>query len=260
MQLLATGDGVVFDDRYPMEYRFVSYFARMAATMAEPFDAARHVGVTPFFFGSEPSCGPIPFTSDILDVGQLQAPLLHQMWLAWSTVARATHPAMRLYAEKLAVGVEVLAAAAIPLRVVDLVRDPRDMLASIRAFTAKGIDGFGRTPGVDEAAYLTAFVETYRNGLHRIQAPLPDGVAHLVLRCEDLVADLTAVAARMGRWLGIELDAAAVVSNRHAFDHHRTSASPEESVGRWRTDLTAGEADYLRAELAEVAGAFGYDL
>ena len=31
----------------------------------------------------------------------------------------------------------------IGIRVIDLVRDPRDVLASIRAFTSAGVDGFG---------------------------------------------------------------------------------------------------------------------
>ena len=47
MQLLGTDSRVVFDRKYPAEYRFLSYFARIAGSMTEPFDSDRHVGVTP---------------------------------------------------------------------------------------------------------------------------------------------------------------------------------------------------------------------
>jgi hypothetical protein len=44
MQLLATSPEVVFDDRYPSEYRFLSYFRRLAELATEPFDERRHRG------------------------------------------------------------------------------------------------------------------------------------------------------------------------------------------------------------------------
>lgn len=48
MQLLASNSRVVFDNRYPAEYRFLSYFTRVVEMMTEPFDETVDVGVTPF--------------------------------------------------------------------------------------------------------------------------------------------------------------------------------------------------------------------
>jgi hypothetical protein len=50
------------------------------------------------------------------------------IWSAWSEGARSGQPALRWYAEKLAVDIRQIDEASIPLRVIDLVRDPRDVL------------------------------------------------------------------------------------------------------------------------------------
>jgi hypothetical protein len=46
MQLRGTSPAIAFDDRYPAEYRFLSYFIRTSEMITEPFDEDRHAGVT----------------------------------------------------------------------------------------------------------------------------------------------------------------------------------------------------------------------
>ena len=261
MQLLATSPEIVFDNRYPSEYRFLSYFARMATMMTEPFDEHRHAGVTPFFFGDEQQWGPIPFRSEVLDTGALQVPLLRSMWEAWSETARAHHPGLRWYAEKLAVEIDPISDAAIPLCVVDLVRDPRDVLASIRAFTAAtAVDGFGRAPGMDERDYVEQFIATFADGLARMSQPRPAGVEGLVIRYEDLVTDLGSEAERLQDWLGVQFDPARVEASQHLYAHHTTSASPAASIGRWRHELSDDDAQAVTGGLGELLRPFGYQL
>ena len=98
MQLLATSPEIVFDSRYPSEYRFLSYFRRVSDMITEPFDETRHRGVTPFFFSDDLEFGPIPFRSDLIDVAALRGPLLGSMWRAWSDEVRVRHPQARYYA------------------------------------------------------------------------------------------------------------------------------------------------------------------
>ena len=260
MQLLATSPQIVFDDRYPSEYRFLSYFARMASMMTEPFDAERHVGVTPFFFNADQSWGPVPFRSDVVDPPNLAVPLLRQMWMAWSEEARQRHPSMDHYAEKVAVDIRSIIEASIPLRVIDLVRDPRDVLASIRSFTAAGVDGFGRSPDIDESKYIDQFIATFGEGLRRMLEPLPSAVDRIVVRYEDLIADLHSESRRIAEWLGVELDPATVERSSANYAHHITAPSPSASVGRWHSDLTSEEAEAVAAGLRELAAAFGYQL
>ena len=175
MQLLATSPAIVFDDRYPAEYRFASYFARVAEMMTEPFDEARHPGATPFFFRDSPVWGPVPFGSDVVDVAALRPAMLRSMWTAWSDAASAERPHARYYAEKIAVPLEVLTGAGLACRVIDLVRDPRDMLASIRSFSERTAGGFGRRPGQAEHEYVVEFIDRIGSTLSQM-ATAPSGL------------------------------------------------------------------------------------
>ena len=259
MQLLATGEGVVFDDRYPSEYRFLSYFARVAEMATEPFDEQIHPGVTPFFFDAARPWGPVPFVSDVIDVAELRSPALSGLWAAWSAVARQRQPGIVAYAEKVAVEIETIHAAGIPVRVIDLVRDPRDVLASIRSFTASGVDGFGRSPGVDERDYLETFIGRFRAGLQMMAKPLPAGVERLLVHYEDLVADLDTETARIGSWLGIDLDPDRVLASRSQYAHHMTAETTESSVGRWRRDLDPDEAGRITEAIGDAAMGLGLE-
>lgn len=259
MQLLGTDSRVVFDRKYPAEYRFLSYFARVVDSMTQPFDSDRHVGVTPFFFGPRPAWGPIPFSSDVVEPSSLMGPLVQGLWSGWSEEVRRSVPDVAYYAEKLAVDVDVIVEAGIPVRVIDLIRDPRDVLASIKAFTADGIDGFGRRPGVDDHEYAESFAERFDAGL-RAMLSTPSGVDHLVVRYEDMVNSLGAEARRIGSWLGLDLDADPVDADRASYAHHVTSDSPLTSIGRWKRELSDVEVEILGDRLADSARPFGYRL
>jgi Sulfotransferase family len=259
MQLLGTGHGVVFDDRYPAEYRWLSYFARMADRMLEPFDAARHPDATGFFFDAERAWGPVPFDSDLVDRSRLASGVLEGMWAAWSAEVRHRRPEAALYAEKVAVDIETIALTAIPLRVIDLVRDPRDVLASIRSFTARGVAGFGRRHDQDELEYVEQFVSTISAGVERMTAT-PATVDRLIVRYEDLILDSFNTVDRLSEWLGLELDHDAVTQQRSTYQQHMTSPSPEASVGRWQHDLDRPAVEILADRLGSVMEPLGYDL
>ncbi len=147
MSLLGTSPSIAFDRRYPAEYRIGSYLARMAAQMTEAFDERTHVGVTDFFFGPQPSWGPLPFQSDALDIEAWRPELLRAMWASVSDAVLAARPDARWYAEKLAVDEGALRAAGVEVFTIDLVRDPRDVLASRRSFLAGGTDHWARDAG-----------------------------------------------------------------------------------------------------------------
>jgi hypothetical protein len=233
MQLLGTSPDIAFDARYPAgERRYLSYCIRAGAYLTgEPT-----LGVTPLFFSDR--FGPLPF----------EAPPLGAVWARalWSATGDELWPGARWYAEKLAVPVDEIVAAGIPVRVVDVVRDPRDLLVSIRAFLAKtGNDGFDSVadgPG--------GFARTLAERLDEMAASTVDRVT---VRYEELVGDIQSCAARLGGWLDVELDPSALPS-WEAMAHHTTSASAEASIGRWRDELPADEARLL----APVAERLGY--
>ena len=238
MSLLGTSPSIAFDRRYPAEYRIASYLTRMASQMTEPFDERTHVGVTNFFFGPQPSWGPLPFRSDALDITAWRPELLRAMWASASDALLAVRPDARWYAEKLAMDERPLREAGVEVFTIDLVRDPRDILASRRSFLAGGTDHWSRD--------ALSVAEELSVRLDELDAQPPD----LRLRYEDLALDLDTTAEMLGEHLGVELFSSDV--DRPA--QHVTTPSATASVGRWRSDLDDDDA----ATLTPIATRLGY--
>ena len=238
MSLLGTSPSIAFDRRYPAEYRIGSYLARMGSQMTEPFDERTHVGVTDFFFGPQPSWGPLPFPSDALDIESWRPELLRAMWASASEEMLAARPDARWYAEKLATDEGLLRAAGIEVFTIDLVRDPRDILASRRSFLAGGTDHWARD--------AKSVADELSERLDELDAQAPD----LRLRYEDLALDLEAAAETLSEHLEVEL----FPSNVDRPAQHVTTPSATASVGRWRSDLDDDDA----ATLTPIAERLGY--
>jgi hypothetical protein len=201
----------------------------MAHQITEPFDERTHVGVTDFFFGPQPSWEPLPFRSDALDIERWRPGLLRAMWASASDALLAACPDARWYAEKLAVDEGRLRDAGVEVFTIDLVRDPRDILASRRSFLAGGTDHWKR-----DAKSIAHELDLR---LNELDAQPPD----LRLRYEDLAIDLDTAAAMLGECLGVEL----VSSDVDRPAQRVTTPSATASVGRWRNDLDEDEAAVL---------------
>jgi len=238
MNLLGTSAAVAFDRRYPAEYRVASYLVRMSERMTEPYDEGRHVGVTDFFFGEQPAWGPLPFRSDALDVGHWRPELLRAMWASASDALLAERPTARWYAEKLAVDETPLRNARVEVFTIDLVRDPRDVVASRRAFLAGGTEWWERD------------AERVATELEQRLDELDASPANMRLRYEDLACNLEETAHELADRLDIELSPSDV--DRPA--HHVTSPTAAASVGRYRSDLDPADA----AALTAIAERLGY--
>lgn len=141
-----------------------------------------------------------------------------------------------------------------------LVRDFRDMLASMNAFDAqRGYAGFGRDTAASEEAYV-ARLGQLAGALHAVVEERPDA---LVVRYEQLVADPVAELARVLRHLDLDpIEAAAVVERAERrtreMDDHVTSADASASVGRWRRDLMPELQELAQRELGPALTGFGY--
>jgi hypothetical protein len=252
LQLLATCNEVVLERRYPEgERRYLSYCIRMAEWAATPWDPKVHPGVTELMFGPTDQGGPIPFEPTLVDPVRLGPLMLLGMWGAISKELRRSTPGAQFYAEKLVGDGRLLANSDIPLQVIDLVRDPRDVFCSIRSFTG-GTAGFGRTDGQTDDEFLRQMVSAHLQRLQLIRTT-PPHVDRILIRYEDLVGDFAAQADRLARWLGLRLDPATVLADYEQRNHHRTTPSVEESVGRWRRELSADQSrniwDVLGGEL-----------
>jgi Sulfotransferase family len=256
MQLLASAPEVVCDRQYPIgEYRYLSYCVQVATRMGTPFDPERDLAVTEMLFGTADRTGPLPWVASALSVEKLGPRALRALWGACSAGFRERAPSSQWYAEKLACPVEAIVAAEIPLCVVDVIRDPRDVVASMIAFGDRsGPWGFGRTPGETGDDWVAGLVRTFAARIDTMLAP--SGGSTLLLRYEDFALNLTATADLLGDILGVHLDADAAAAQRP--ENHVTTTSIEESIGRWRRDLAPELAEAIWSVLGSRLVVLGY--
>jgi Sulfotransferase family len=110
------------------------------------------------------------------------------------------------------------------LKEVVLIRDPRDLLCSHMAYFQN-----------DQELALQHLTLATRE-LMRIKREESDSV--LLVRYEDMILDARPTFARVGSYLGVEsLFVPDDASEKSSFGAHGTSASPEASIGRWRSQL-----------------------
>jgi hypothetical protein len=143
-------------------------------------------------------------------------------------------------------------------RMVHMVRDPRDVLASQRA-------AWGR-----RAQHIVSTVDAWRRsaGLAR-RGPAAHGDAYVVVRYEDLVAEPSRVVREICPALGLEyrpemLDVAGRPLRPATDADDPASATPaapisRRSVGRHRAELHPGEVRYIEWRARREMAAWGYE-
>ena len=270
MQLLATSPEISFDRTYPFENLCLasllhyleplmgSYEARTTSWIDDP---DRIWWAPPDNFGFEVSGVPLHYPGLGVDRTAFHLGAVRGIWQAYSDVAPWPGDARpRFYAEKYGGLAEVLSAAGIPHRMINLVRDPRDVWCSVLAFDSKrGYYGFGRREDQSAEDYLSSFLRVVRRRMDAMAVKDPDR-PEIVVRYEDLISDIDRVATRLGRWLGLELDPQAALQATEDYAHHKTAASRDESIGRWRDELRPEINDRFAEELAGHLGRYGYPL
>jgi hypothetical protein len=144
-----------------------------------------------------------------------------------------------------------------------LVRDFRDMIASIFAFNAKrGTAGFGREVVADDEAYIEQQRQAVDELLERWKRVTP---AAFLLRYEDLVIRPEETLPRLLRYLEADQDptlVSAMISDaaRETPEsaYHRTAESPQASIGRWERDLSEELKSACTRAFGPLLRAFGY--
>lgn len=268
MQLLGSSPDIFFDKVYPFEDRCLANLLYYLSPLRAPLPPRttwwteapdRVVWIDPAEFGFDPQGQPLNYENLGVDRADVHLGAVRGVWQAFSAAAeRASGRPLRYYAEKYSGYAEVLVEAGIPFRVLDIVRDPRDIWASIQAFDAKrGYYGFGRREGQSDEDYLRAYARSIRLRLDELAAPVP-GLPAVLLRYEDLIADLAGETHRVGRWLGLPLDPGVVDVNLDSLRHHLTTETAADSVGRWRRDLAPAVVDFLESELGAHLDRLGY--
>jgi Sulfotransferase family len=148
-------------------------------------------------------------------------------------------------------------------REIFLVRDVRDLLASILAFNAKrGYADFGREAVTTDEEFVERLrlqvTHMWREWQRRSDR------AHLV-RYEDLILHPNETLRAILDYLGLRGDAGTIdrmlletSEDSDASRGHRTAPDAGSSIGRWRHDLPRAIRSLAQREFAEVMEGFGY--
>ncbi|MDA8366629.1 MAG: sulfotransferase [Actinomycetota bacterium] len=252
---------IAFDRIYPFENRYFGYLAHLVTPMSASFDPEGPWTTSEMLRGDPTRYGPIPFHASSLDPTDFRIRSVRHLWQALAeSLAGYSRTPLRYYAEKAwGNSLELLAEAGIKAKVINLVRDPRDVVSSIRAMDEKrGYFGFGRTDDMSEDDYLQFVVATMRRNLDAMSSAEAAHDCRLV-RYEDIVRDPELVTRDLGSWLGVELDADRSVLAGPIFDRHATSSSAEQSIGKWKVRLTEREVTEISRVLGASMQRFGYE-
>lgn len=258
MQLLGTSEAVAFDRTYPFENRYLAYLLHLFGPLGVAFDPDRDVPQATMLQRPPGVFGPIPFAAD-MDLAALQHAMLRHAWEAFTEVTRTERPGARWYAEKMTGDFRLVGEAGIEHRILQIVRDPRDVFASVTAFDRqRGFFGFGRVEGQSDDEFLGQWIAQVRRRTQDLTHQLATHPSVERVRYEDLVRDLAGTAARLGAWLGVELRADVVEAATADFRHHMTSPDPASSVGRWRETLPRSQRRRIERDLRDELRALGY--
>lgn len=280
MACLRAHPAVLCYGSFPYETRQLSYWSEVFTSLSRPRSAVQPIqsnGLTPYWWLGDPTMpvhaliGTDPAIDWALgdNLRDLAVSCRDRIsgfyrWFA----EREGRPEARYFAEKLmpVPDVQTRLLELYPrAREVFLVRDPRDMLASIFAFNRKrGDAGFGRAVAASDVEFVAQIahaMDTLAEAWCRRGAG-----AHLV-RYESLMLQEAETLEALFGYLGVDnapetIDAVRLgvaATDPSLVGAHRTVANPAATVGRWRTDLAADVIEAANALLAPSLHAFGYD-
>ena len=232
MAILGTNPQVAFDRTYPFETRCLSYIAR-SALLAGRRAVADHFEQVQLFEFETNNFGAPPFP-DGLAVGPMTDDWLASLTQLYYSKLQRNRPEAKFYAEKAPPWLAPMLRRIGAVKVIHLIRDPRDTFLSASAFReSTGALGFGRA----DQSVVQQSRQIIRGWLgacenERADRGRPDS---LVVRYEDWVTNPEKVVASLNGFLGIELNASAPELTKN-LSRHQTSKKLSDSVERWRRE------------------------
>src|SRR5215213_8935789 len=281
MRMLAAHPGVVAYARPPYEVRAGKYWLHVLKTLAAPTDASKRIGA-PMEFHLEPlAAGGNPFYSAafaawpeveawsgstyITDLATFCQRSIDGWYLATAAAQGEREDALVFFAEKhFPDAYPRLMRELYPdARELFLVRDFRDMVASMRAYNArKGFGDFGRETAQSDADWLADL----RRGVVALRDAWRErGDPSNLVRYEELVRDPQATLPPLLTFLGLETTPetvthliAAAAPDAPELRGHATACSPDASIGRWQRDLPPELLVAIEETFGDFLEEFGY--
>jgi hypothetical protein len=279
MRLVLSRPAIVGLRSYPYEFGAARYWMHMVKVLSEPADPLNSVRAEnfeydmfrvvrhPFISFDHESEGSISewFSRDYIPklIGFCQRACED----CYATLARHQGQAKASYfAEKFApTHIQRIVWEIYPkARELILIRDPRDIIASVFAFnTKRGRQAFGREGARNDEEYI----ERFAGSLNRLANAWRERAqrAHLV-RYEELVRSPRSVIERIFDYIGqqpSESELLHVVESVQKRDEetrrHMTSKDVNESIGRWRRDLPTEVGELASHSFASFLKDFSYE-
>ena len=269
MQLLLSSPQVVFEPHYPYERRYLAYFERMASLLGGEFrPQGRWDNAAVVAQPWDGTLKPLPFRPQIVSNDRLQTTALQRLWAGFASLLEEEHSDRvqeleskpLYYAEKVPLQLASRMRSVFPLRVLHLVRDPRDILLSQIAFCRKkGVNAFGWNPEMSQADFARFFAPRQKGRLGQL-AMLQETDYDQLIRYEDLIVDLERQVERLSTWLGIELSGRDALSNSAAYTKHRTAPEEQGSVYRWQKELEPEAAAVFEETIGKELSELNYPI
>ncbi|NEP41891.1 MULTISPECIES: sulfotransferase domain-containing protein [Okeania] len=151
-------------------------------------------------------------------------------------------------------------------REIILVRDFRDMACSVAAFnTKRGYVDFGRQRFKSDREYIRTTIKSTAANMLQLWRERKEQT-HLV-RYEDLILTPEQTLSSIFEYLNLDNSSSTIskileVASKDTpqLKRHRTSANPQESIGRWRQDLDSSLQTFCTEVCQEALQEFGYNL
>jgi hypothetical protein len=262
MQILSSSDEILCPGSYPLEDRYMGLLYAAASLLRDSSSGAAlagHLTNSDDFSARERSkfaaYKAVSIDGGLVDIESLVEDAFVGLWKAFS--ASVSDHGIRFFAEK-TVGPEPLPMAQLlSARIIYLVRDPRDIVVSVREFNAKrAFLGFAWQESDDELTYARRLMPMYRTLLEKADPARADEEPRsLSLRYEDLVLRLGEAIDLLEEWLGVSLEASSAAETTAA---HMTSEDAGQSVERWRRELSQPVVELFEEELGQELRAAGY--
>jgi hypothetical protein len=280
MRLLATSPQIAIGGDYPFERKYFAYLFRWAQMLERddwPGKFWNPAGLATLLQEKQmPLIGAPPWQPrELFEAGRRDEGMseyaFRVVWEEFSRrAAEQTHKRtkrrnanVRYYAEKHLSTWQVDLDRLPPVRVIALLRDPRDTYVSIMAFSRRRDQAgrkrsMGRQPGESPEAWLDRHLARQKERLVWIRQALEKETIPII-RYEDLVLNLKGEARRIEQILDVELDPAAVVGDERMRSTHVSADSPEKSIGRWRREMPPELVRRFHDELGDELEALGFD-
>jgi hypothetical protein len=272
MALLATSPQIAIDEKYPYERHYFAYLWRWSRLLSRtdwPGTLWTKSDVESISHEqSSALLGPPPWLPrELLEPGPDGTPISRRSFdVAWEEVSRraveqarssaSNGPSPRYYAEKHSNTWLVDTRELPPVKLIALLRDPRDTYASIRAFEDKepatSFSGHHAWTGSDR---LGGIIERQRQRLRWIARLLDEGRVP-VIRYEELTQDLPGVVRRLEEHLQVELSPEHLRADELLVRH---ASSTTDGSRSGRQELDPKTAERFTRELHPELEALGLD-